>query len=191
MVESDGPNVATKICNHEGITSADGKRKAGKYHEMISHCLDLWEIIFLFNSYKQGVQNRGILEFIPYNLLKRIEHLQTDDNPAHQRIAQTLETFVNADGQSANFDLLTNSTLYLIQLNDTVIGCTSPLTFFVTPEDIEDSLQAQRHLKLNRTDTSPFLEKSFHYTNEMLIFKFIYTDLFLRILIQMPNLKIV
>ncbi|MBK9459114.1 MAG: hypothetical protein IPN94_06690 [Sphingobacteriales bacterium] len=158
MVESnDSPAIDIKRTNHNGILSG-GARKASKYHEMVSHCLDLWEIMFRFKNYQNGIknQNNATLELIPYNLNDQLSGLERSYNDAHRLLGNTLRTFMTADRDSANFDLLTNSTLYLIVLNQVVIGCTSPLTFFFTPEDIAHNLQILHNITLKRSDTTSF-----------------------------------
>lgn len=158
MVESaENITLQDKRSNHNGVLTG-GNRKESPYHKMVSQCLDLWEIIFRFNDYKKGIgAQNGNLDFVPYSISSQMAKLiMPGANSAHQNIAKTINTFLTADAGTANFDLLNNNTLYFLTLNQKIIGCTSPLTFFFTPEDIEATLSTFKNITLKRLDATPF-----------------------------------
>lgn len=156
MVQSnDSPNLANKKSNHDGF-NVGTQRKSSRYHEMVSHCLDVWEIMFRFNQISAALKANGkTLAFVPYNIATNMAALVGSADWRHQNVAKTITAFLTAGQINANFNLLPNGDLYFIKIDNTVIGCTSPLTLFFTPEDIISNMRIAG-ITLNRLDGSAY-----------------------------------
>ncbi|HRK28410.1 MAG TPA: hypothetical protein PK239_14135 [Chitinophagales bacterium] len=158
MVQSsDVPNFANKTSNHEGFRqNSTNPRVPSRYHEMVSQCLDVWEIMFRFTQISAALKAQGkTLAFVPYNIQTSMNTMQSSINAAHKNVANTVSTFLTAGMQTANFNLLPNGNLYFITIDGIIIGCTSPLTLFFTPEDLLKNL-SNLQITLNRSDGSAY-----------------------------------
>ncbi len=109
--------------------SKNGDVIASKSDEkLVSDCLDLAEL--LFN--KDFIP--GTMEIIAWDRRRELELMKHSD-PAHRRLAETLELYLDQDAEAYNFDLLEN--LYIFKYQHKVIGCTSPATlFFASGNDL-------------------------------------------------------
>ena len=97
------------------------------FHKMVSDSLDVGEIFFNYDRFS------SIIEIIPWNPNQMINALNASGDEGQMCYADALQTFLNTDGASYNFNLLQN--IYLInyingpqQLN--IIGATSPASIF-------------------------------------------------------------
>ena len=97
------------------------------FHKMVSDSLDIGEIFFNIDKYRDKI------EIIVWEYASSINSLKTDGNPYHYYIADALEKYFMSDAKTYNFDKLKN--IYLLnykagpnELN--IIGATSPSTLF-------------------------------------------------------------
>ena len=97
------------------------------FHKMVSDSLDVGEIFFNYDRFST------IVEIIPWDPNTMISALYASADEGQRCYADALETFLNTDGRSYNFDKLQN--IYLInyingpqELN--IIGATSPASIF-------------------------------------------------------------
>lgn len=97
------------------------------FHKMVSDSLDVGEIFFNYDRFS------SIIEIIPWNPNQMINSLNASNDEGQMCYADALQTFLNTDGASYNFNQLQN--IYLInyingpqQLN--IIGATSPASIF-------------------------------------------------------------
>lgn len=107
--------------------------KAGKldgntiFHKMVSDTLDVGEIFFNIDKYKDKV------EIITWNVQQSLQTLGNDGDDAHFYYADALDKYLKSDAQTYHFDKVQN--IYLLnyvngpdELN--IIGATSPATLF-------------------------------------------------------------
>ena len=134
--------------NHNGIPNGIGVITPTKYHEMVSHCLDMLEIFFDFDRYKKSLQAKGYILACQQFHLNDIKNNKDDktkidaiaglkNSPAlrTQLLGQTLRTFLKSDGGSMNFDCF--EYLFIVTINDIPIGGTSPITLFYTVDNVQ------------------------------------------------------
>jgi len=88
----------------------------------VSQCLDLAELLFFYENYKDK------LEIIEWNKAGQINNLKKSDNPGHRKLGDVLDMYLRQDAKSFNFNSL--NSIYIIKYNHNVIGGTSPLTLF-------------------------------------------------------------
>ena len=97
------------------------------FHKMVSDSLDVGEIFFNIDKFKDKIE---IITWDPYSM---IPALKGDNNYSHYYVADALEKYMQSDAKTYNFDQLKN--IYLLnytkgpdELN--IIGATSPATLF-------------------------------------------------------------
>lgn len=113
------------------------------YHKLVSHCLDVWEILFTYN------QHAG-LDFKYWNKAAAILALQNAPDPAHKLLGNTLDLYFNRD---INPRIQAIDGIYLITYNGQVFAGTSPFTgFFVTPNEIDIPLTNSNNLPFFQID---------------------------------------
>lgn len=97
------------------------------FHKMVSDALDVGEIFFNIDKYKQQV------EIITWDSSQMIQELKDSDVTGHYYLADALEKYMESDAKAYNFSKLKN--IYLLNfLNGpdeiNIIGATSPSTIF-------------------------------------------------------------
>ncbi len=100
------------------------------YHRMVSHCLDVLELIYNFDKFRQAEKKLLIRR---WNIEEKLQQLKANEH--HQLLANTLQLFLdyrNSESPYHNF-----SDVYLIYYNYQVIAGTSPFTLFFALPDIE------------------------------------------------------
>ena len=97
------------------------------FHKMVSDSLDVGEIFFNIDKFKDKIE---IITWDPFTM---IPALKGDNNSSHYYVADALEKYMQSDAKTYNFDQLKN--IYLLnytkgpdELN--IIGATSPATLF-------------------------------------------------------------
>jgi len=102
------------------------------HHKMVSHALDIAQIFFNFENYKQA----GLIELVKWDI-SEVNHLRTCGNPAHTLLGQTFDLFIDSDASQFNFDKMQG--LYMLRYIGpgapnpmTIIGSTSPASLFYT-----------------------------------------------------------
>jgi hypothetical protein len=101
--------------------------KSTIYHKMVSDSLDIGEIFFNFDKYKDKLQ---IIAWNPGNLLKQFKTAVTS---GQQCYADALKTYWIADANVYNFNKVKN--IYILNYKNgpnpiNIIGATSPATLF-------------------------------------------------------------
>lgn len=116
----------SEVCktNKTGKVELDGNTI---FHKMVSDTLDVAEIFFNIDKYKDTV------EIIKWDPSLMIEELKNSNYAGHQYLADALEKYLKADSSTYNFGDMKN--IYLLnyikgpeELN--IIGATSPATLF-------------------------------------------------------------
>ena len=118
-------NLVAQNNSNNGVTSVIASKDDEK---LVSHVLDLAEILFNYNSLKNN------LSIVMWNMQAELNKLKSSQNAGHRKLADVLELHFIQDSSIYNFDLLTD--FFIIKYNHQIIGCTSPSTlFFVTAND--------------------------------------------------------
>ena len=99
------------------------------FHKMVSDALDIGQIFFNSEKYKEKI------EIISWNRKGDLEKLLTSSNPQHRLLGESLRLYLEQDADTYNFDSLAK--LYLINYTRgpeplNIIGGTSPSTLFFT-----------------------------------------------------------
>ncbi len=101
-----------------------------KYHEIVSNALDVAQIFFEWDKFKDK------FELIEWNIKNKVEELVDSNDIGHKQLGDTLNLFLVQDAKQNNFNQLTD--IYLLNykygpkpLN--IIGATSPVTLFFAP----------------------------------------------------------
>lgn len=115
-----------EVCRlaNKNIKNLDGKTI---FHKMVSDSLDVGEIFFNIDKFKNKI------EIITWNPHKAISLLKESKNHYHYYVADALEKYLNSDAKTYNFDQLKN--VYLLNYTKgpdplNIIGATSPATLF-------------------------------------------------------------
>lgn len=108
------------------------------FHKMVSDSLDVGEIFFNIDKFKDKV------EIITWSPSKAIELLKGDENLSHYYVADALEKYLSSDSKTYNFDQLRN--VYLLNYTQgpdelNIIGATSPATLFFSGANSLDYVQ--------------------------------------------------
>ncbi len=107
----------------------NGNVVASQYDEkLVSYCLDLAEILFNYDSLRDRIQ------IIVWDKDTDLQN-NNDQDEGHRRFLDTLKLYLEQDAAAYNFDSLKR--LYLIQYDNNIIGCTSPVTLFFTTANEE------------------------------------------------------
>ena len=128
--------TAFEFINKEYSVNKDVSVFTGKttYHKYISHCLDIFEMLFSYETLKL----KGIVDVSEWDV-SELKELAKDTNPGRKSVAETLQIFIsnyNKDsrfsesGISKAFDKFT-----LIYYQNKLIAGTSPYTGFFTIGD--------------------------------------------------------
>lgn len=97
------------------------------FHKMVSDSLDVGEIFFNIDKFKDKI------EIITWDPSSMIPALKDNNNPSHYYVADALEKYMQSDAKTYNFDKLKN--IYLLNYRKgpdvlNIIGATSPATLF-------------------------------------------------------------
>lgn len=120
--------------------SKDIKELDGKtiFHKMVSDSLDVGEIFFNIDKFKDKI------EIITWDPSQMIPALKQDDNVSHYYVADALEKYLLSDERTYNFGKLKN--IYLLNYTNgpdelNIIGSTSPATLFFSGANNLDYVQ--------------------------------------------------
>jgi hypothetical protein len=97
-----------------------GKKALASYQKIVSDSLDVAEIFFTFDKW------RNKIELLKWNRNEDLEKLKL----GHLQLYKTLQTFLENDAQAYNFDKM--KCIYILKHKQTgnIIGATSPCTLF-------------------------------------------------------------
>lgn len=106
------------------------------YHKIVSDCLDVGEIFFNADKFKDPQdRTKDKIEIIVWDREKQLAALKKSSSEEHRILGETLAMYLDQDAQAYNFDKLDR--IYLLnykgpdrpaQMN--IIGATSPATLF-------------------------------------------------------------
>lgn len=127
-------NAFVSVSN-QAMDDIDQLRGNSKFHQLISHHLDLAEMLFNYDAYN-GRSNR--FEIIRWHPQSELDELRNSGNQQHVRLADTLELFISQDSQTLHFEM--NQPIFLFRFDQVLLGGTSPLTLFFTSAEIVDEI---------------------------------------------------
>lgn len=133
--------------------------------KLVSQCLDLAEILFFFNNYKNKI------EILEWNRITQINSLKGSQDTGHVRLGEVLELYLSQDAKSFNFDDM--KSVYIIKYNHKVIGGTSPLTLFFSVGNDNSHLDLKSNTgKVFFKDIVPLYKRDTHFQTYLyLLFK--------------------
>ncbi|MBD5261834.1 MAG: hypothetical protein HDS38_06860 [Bacteroides sp.] len=110
------------------------------HHKMVSHTLDIAQIFYNFDNYRES----GLLELIKWDATE-VDGLRNSNDSQHRLLGQTFDLFIDSDSQQFNFDRMQG--LYMLRYIGpgapdpmTIIGSTSPASLFYTSANNHDFL---------------------------------------------------
>lgn len=129
------------------------------HHKMVSHALDIAQIFFNFDNYKEA----GLLELVKWDVTE-VDVLRNSMDTQHRLLGQTFDLFMDSDSCQFNFDDMQG--LYMLRYigpgapdQMTIIGSTSPASLFYTSANSHDFLSGKiifgNHLALSPNDFVP------------------------------------
>ncbi len=105
------------------------------YHKLVSDCLDVGQILFERDKFKDKIKIEK------WDRNTDLEKLRTSQKPKHKLLYETLDLFIRQDGKDYNLD--EQPVTYIIKYNNKIIGATSPVTLFFTPDNDLSSVDVQ------------------------------------------------
>lgn len=125
-------NAFKEVCKPDKASARINLDGTSIFHKMVSDTLDVAEIFFNIDKYKNEV------EIITWEPGTMISQMLNSTSEGHRILADSLQKFMISDGSTYNFNKLNN--IYLLnyrtgpdQLN--IIGATSPATLFFSNAD--------------------------------------------------------
>lgn len=113
------------------------------HHKMVSHALDIAQIFFNYDKFKQA----GLLELVKWDA-GEVGALRGSMDPQHRLLGQTLNLFMATDARQFNFNDMQG--LYMLRYigpgapkTMTIIGSTSPASLFYTSANSCDYLRGR------------------------------------------------
>lgn len=133
------------------------------FHKMVSDTLDVGEIFFNIDKFKNKIE---VITWYPFIAIHK---LKSDGNNSHFYVADALEKYMSSDSQTYNFNSLRN--IYLLNYKEgpdelNIIGATSPATLFFCGANnldyVNDIFFANNDQPFD-TDYQPLSERDFEY----------------------------
>lgn len=129
------------------------------HHKMVSHALDIAQIFFNFDNYKEA----GLLELVKWDI-NEVDTLRNSVDSQHRLLGQTFDLFMDSDARQFNFGDMQG--LYMLRYigpgapdQMTIIGSTSPASLFYTSANSHDFLNGKiilgNHQALSSNDFVP------------------------------------
>lgn len=113
------------------IVAESGLEGKTIYHKLVSDCLDVGQIFFNIEKYRNNI------EIIVWDKRNCLAQLEDSDSEEHRRLGQTYKTYLEQDADEYNFNEM--DCIYLLNYIDpsapnemNIIGATSPATIFFT-----------------------------------------------------------
>lgn len=127
------------------------------YHKIVSDCLDIGEIFFNAENFKDPRDHsKNKIEILVWDRAQEIDKLRKSPVKEHQIVGETLDMYLNQDAKAYNFDKMDK--VYLLnykgpdrkdpQIN--IIGATSPATLFFSSAN--DLSYLSDHLRFRNND---------------------------------------
>jgi len=134
------------------------------HHKMVSHALDVAQIFFNFDIFKEA----GLLELVKWDV-NEVDALRNSYDPRHRLLGQTFDLFMASDSRQFNFDDMQG--LYMLRYIGpgapnpmTIIGSTSPASLFYTSANNHDFLAGKinfgNHQALSPNDFVPLKDRN-------------------------------
>ena len=164
--------TAFEFINKEYRTTRDVSVFTGKttYHKLISNCLDIFEILFSFETLKL----KGVVDISVWDV-SELKDLAREKNPGRKSVAETLQIFIsnyNRDprfkdsGITGAFDKFA-----LIYYKNEIIAGTSPYTgFFTVGNKMPKGFQSGFNNREFFSDNVPLYKRSRDFQEFMNIF---------------------
>jgi hypothetical protein len=121
-------NVVGNSGQLDGIEK-NGKATGSDNHKLISDALDIGQILFNYNKYKDN------LELVAWDKTASLNKL-LNGNEEQKHLGKTLDLFLKQDSSQYNFDRLDK--IYIIKYNHKIIGGTSPRTLFFAAPGVKE-----------------------------------------------------
>jgi hypothetical protein len=126
------------VVNHRPVNLADNT----VYHTMVSQCLDVLELLYNYQKYRQAEKKLLIRR---WNVREKLQNLK--QNPQHELLANTLSLFLSYDNPKSPFHGFND--IFLIYYNYQIIAGTSPFTLvFALPDVAQTDLSSSKGYKL-------------------------------------------
>jgi hypothetical protein len=117
-------NIIGNSAQLDGLEK-NGKAVASDNHKLISDALDIGQILFNYDKYKQN------LKLVAWDKVTSLNML-LNGNEEQKHLGNTLDLFLKQDSQQYNFNDFDK--IYILKYNHEIIGGTSPRTlFFAAP----------------------------------------------------------
>lgn len=150
-----------------GVVNRIGHIGQTIHHKMVSHALDVAQIFFNFDTYKDA----GLVDLIKWDV-SEIQNMMNGGNPKHQLLARTLELFTTADKEIFNFDVMQG--VYMLRYIGpgapspmTILGSTSPTSLFYTSANSYEFIGKQivfcNHCAFDETDFVPLKDRDSNF----------------------------
>lgn len=140
------------------------------YHKYVSHCLDVFEILFCYDTLKL----KGRIEIDIWKK-EELQRLIEDHNPGIRTFAETLRIFIDNYNKDSRFSNRGIDTAFdeftLIFLDHHIIAGTSPYTgFFTIGDTLPKTLKSKYNNRYFFTDNAPLYTRSEDFQKFMNIF---------------------
>ena len=156
-----------------------GLEGATIYHKIVSDCLDIGEIFFNAENFKDPRDHsKNKIEILVWDRAQEIAKLKTSPVKEHKIVGETLDMYLNQDAKAYNFDRMDK--VYLLnykgpdrkdpQIN--IIGATSPATLFFSSAN--DLTYVSDHLRFRNNDRPFDSEYTPLYKRDIEFQKFLY-----------------
>jgi hypothetical protein len=158
-------NAFREVCENKNL---DGNTI---FHKMVSDSLDVGEIFFNTDKFKDKV------EIITWDAEKNINELKTSDDPGKQYLGDALSKYLIADATTYNFAQMKN--IYLLNYINgpaplNILGATSPATlFFSNANDLSlfsDDLSFGQDKPFDNA-YQPLYKRDFDYIKAWFVFR--------------------
>lgn len=127
----------------KAIQNPDSLADDSNYHMLVSDALDVAQTFFNYDGLRETGKFK--LRLIAWNRRERIDALKRSSKARHKLLGETLDLFLKQDKEGSNFDKMDD--LYLLYVNDRLIGGTSPSTlFFAAYNEFSDGYGSDRRL---------------------------------------------
>ncbi len=153
----------------ENIVNSGNLEGKTIFHKMISDALDVGEIFFNIDKYKDKVN------IITWDIKNDLNSLLSSNNSKHVLLGNTLKLYIEQDAKAYNFDK--TERLYLLNSKEgnddiNIIGGTSPITLFFTTANKLDYVNIRfGNDKAFDNDFQPLFKRDISYLKFLFGFK--------------------
>lgn len=146
------------------------------FHKMVSDALDVGEIFFNMDKYRDDI------EIIVWDCRNGINELVQSANKGHRYLGDALEKYLVSDSLTYNFDRLQN--IYLLNYKNgpkqiNIIGATSPATVFFSNANNLDFASSGIHFGQDNPfdeDLQPLYKRDFEYVKSWFYLRNVIND---------------